>query len=298
MIDLNLDLSYLLRHFEIKTQRVNQYSNRSIEDLMEAEARDGNKKAANFDIALGNPSEIAKIFKLSDPTNRLMIIRSLSPSDLKELLKYLDNDDLVWGLKYLTKDKLKELVEALPQEELLKMVLQVFSIAQIIEQMPESELDKFLENSKIEKNDIMNVFKEMRQSDLQKLISQSLGRQTQDMGKDQILDMLNNLEDNEFNLMIKNLQTDGKKFLTFGLIQNNPKLAFELEPRSIARPFMRQDPGDILNSIEKLDKKFIIPMVEELPEQLIQVIATQIKPEVFAEILSDKFTDILKDAII
>ena len=64
MIDLNMDLTYLLRHFEISTQRVNQYSNRSIEDLMSAEAKDGNKKAANFDITLSNPAEIARISNL------------------------------------------------------------------------------------------------------------------------------------------------------------------------------------------------------------------------------------------
>ena len=298
MIDLNLDLTYLLNRFEIKTQRVNQYSNRSIEELMAAEAKDGNQKAANFDMTVTNPAEIARIFRLSDPTNRLMIIRSLSSNDLKELLQYLGNDDLVWGLKYLTKDKLKELIEALPQEELLKMVLQTFSIDQIIEQMPESELDRFLQNTKIEKNDIMNVFEQMRQSDLQQLISQVFGNQTKDMSKDQILGMLNNLEDNDFNLMMQSFQVDGKKFITSGLIHNNPKLMFELDPKSIARPFMRQDPGDILHSIEKLDKKFIIPMVEELPEQLIQIIATQIKPEVFAEILADKFSDILKDVMV
>ena len=45
MIRLEIDLSYLAKHFEIGTQRLNQYGSKSIDEIMEVEAAQGNPKA-------------------------------------------------------------------------------------------------------------------------------------------------------------------------------------------------------------------------------------------------------------
>jgi hypothetical protein len=47
--------------------------------------------------------------------------------------------------------------------------------------------------------------------------------------------------------------------------------------------------------LNDLDEEFVRPMVEELPTDLIQIIATQIDPSVFAKVLTENYADILKD---
>ena len=50
--------------------------------------------------------------------------------------------------------------------------------------------------------------------------------------------------------------------------------------------------------MKSLDEEFLIPMVKELPKDLIQVIATQIDPGEFAEILSKNYKDILAQVLV
>lgn len=64
MIRLDIDLSYLTKNFEIGTQRLNQYGAKSIDEIMEAEAAQGNTKAADFqqDVII-DPKQACKTFQ-------------------------------------------------------------------------------------------------------------------------------------------------------------------------------------------------------------------------------------------
>ncbi len=295
MIDLNLNLSYLLNTFEISTRRINEYSSKSLTEIMEIEASEGNKKATGFSSVLADPAKVAKIFQLSDAQNRYLIIRNLSPSDLQELMKYLSNEDLVRGLQFLTMNKLMELMSQVPQEELLKLVFEKFGLDEIISLMPKEELDGFLENTKVERKAIMNIFEKMREDELQKLMMQVMGTEIQGMKKEQIITTVSEMENSEFNNMVSSFNENSKRFLVANLIVNDNKLVKELSPESLIRPFALDGKEEILKSVEKLDPKFILPMMKELPDNLLQVVATQIEPDVFAEVLVDNFSDILKE---
>ena len=126
MIQLNLDLNYLTQYFEITTQRLNEYSAKSIEEIMELEEQEGNQAASLLSAAMQNPDKLAKLLQLVDPKNRYLIIRNLSENDLDKLLPYLEQEDLLWGLKYFRVDKIIEMLNKLPTEELMSVVLQRF----------------------------------------------------------------------------------------------------------------------------------------------------------------------------
>ena len=97
MIQLNLDLNYLTQYFEITTQRLNEYSAKSIDEVMELEEQEGNQAASLIASAMQNPDKLAKLLQLIDPKNRYLIIRNLSENDLSKLLPYLEQEDLLWG---------------------------------------------------------------------------------------------------------------------------------------------------------------------------------------------------------
>ena len=107
MIRLEIDLSYLAKHFEIGTQRLNQYGAKSIDEIMETEAAQGNPKAEKFENnVVNNPQELVKLFKLADPKNRYAILSQMNSSDLEYIAQFLEPEDLQMGLMFFTKTKI------------------------------------------------------------------------------------------------------------------------------------------------------------------------------------------------
>ena len=266
---------------------------------MKLEEQNGNTQVSEFAGILQNPNKVVELFRLMDPENRYMIIKNLSSEDLNKLLPYLKKDDLVWGLKYFTKDKLMELIQQLPKQELFSVVFQNFTLEDIVKLMPTDELNEFLNNDKIEKNDIMKYFNQLEFKDLMRLFSEYFGDEflTQDENAENrtmMLQTIQNLSPQDFNKFIMNMQVEDKGSLILNLVENKPELLMEFQNKSIARPMMLLEKAEILKSLNVLENELLIKMVEHLPEDLIQVVASQIDPEVFATILVDKFSDILK----
>ena len=63
MIELDIDLSYLTRNFNIGLAQIQQYAKtKSIKEIVRAEAEKGNKAAADFELeVLRDPKEVAKL---------------------------------------------------------------------------------------------------------------------------------------------------------------------------------------------------------------------------------------------
>ena len=296
MIRLDIDLSYLTKHFEINSQRIYQYAGKSIEEVIEAEASQGNKNnVPDINDVVGNPAQLAQLLKLSDATNRFMIIKNLNDDDLQKLLEYLGSEDLVWGLQYFSIDKLVDLLEKLPQEELLKLVLDKFGMEQIVAFMQTDEMDKFLTDGQVQKEDIMNFFKQLHEDQFRKLMFQVMGPQALDADRNILMQQFENLGDNDFQRAMQSFDQQGKMMITYGLLHNKPDYMKMLDNKSLARPFAFIEKEEILKSMKELDSEFLVPMVEELPKDLVQVIVTQIDPAVFADFLSQNFKDILSE---
>ena len=71
----------------------------------------------------------------------------MDDKQLEGLLPLMEKNDLVQGLNYFTQDKLLKLLEELPPEQLVKTVLELFSQEEVIQFMPEDQLDKLLTSS-------------------------------------------------------------------------------------------------------------------------------------------------------
>lgn len=299
MIQLNVDLSFLSKYFELTTSRINGYASKSIDQVMKEEEQSGNTAAAQWKTILQQPEKVAQLFMLQDATNRFLIIKNLSDEDLKQLLPYLNKKDLIWGLKFFTKDKLMDLMTLLPKKDLLSVVSQNFTLEDILKFMPTEELNKFLENDKIEKPDIMKHFKQLEYKDLQRIFSEYIGedvfKEETDENKQVILSTIENLPPQEFKKFLFGMQNEDKCAMIMGLVENKPELMLEFENKSIVRPMELLEKPEILKTLNVLNEELLVKMVDNLPSDLIQVIATQIDPQVFAEILIDKFPDVLKN---
>ena len=293
LIQLNLDLNYLSQYFEISTRRLNEYASKSIEEVMELEEQQGNSAAALISSAMQNPQKLAKLLQLMDPKNRFLIIRNLSENDLAKLIPYLEQDDLLWGLRYFRVDKFIEMLNKLPTEELLSVVMQNFTLKEIFELMPTQEMNKFLENDEVERRDVMKYFESLDPSELEEILVEQFGPQIKEKNQEEQLKFLEAMKDDDFTKMLQRMKRKDKVNLMVSLCKEKPQLMEQINPEDITRPMRTMEKHDILKSMEVLDPVFLIPMVEELPPDLLQVVATQIDPIVFAQVLIDEFPDVL-----
>ena len=76
MIELDIDLSYLTKHFNIGLAQIQQYAKtRSIKEIVKAEAEKGNKAAQNFELeVLRDPKEIANTIAERTHSNVVKVI--------------------------------------------------------------------------------------------------------------------------------------------------------------------------------------------------------------------------------
>ncbi len=293
MIQLNLDLNYFTQYFEISTQRLNEYASKSIEEIMELELEQGNDYAALISSAMQNPQKLAKLLQLMDPKNRYLIIRNLSENDLDKLIPYLEQDDLLWGLRYFRVDKIIEMLNKLPTEELMSVVLQRFTLKDIFLLMPTEEMDKFFENEKVERKDVMKHFEALDPSELERILVEQFGSVMKEKNQEEQLKFMESLKDDDFTKMLQGMKKQDKIDLMVSLCKEKPKLLEEINPECLTNPMRTMEKHDILQCMSVLDPEFLIPMVEELPPDLLQVVATQIDPIVFAQVLIDEFPDVL-----
>jgi hypothetical protein len=212
---------------------------------------------------------------------------------LGKILEKLPTQDLLSGIHYFNTDKIFEMLEELPPEELLNVVFEKFGLANIIQLMNVDELDAFFESPNVERANIEKCFKEFDKELLDKIMFQSLGMDTREKSKKEIFEHISAMDDTEFNQFILGMKKNQKQALVFGLCQNDKKLMLELDPKAITRPLLNLEKGEIIQCMGVLDPKFIIPMIQELPEELVQVVAAQIDPMQFADILIKNCPDIL-----
>ena len=159
MISLDLDLLYLNRYFNIGVDKLQQYRNKSITEIMEIEAESGNKAAADFLTQItSDPTKLVKAFQLINPRNRYLILINMNKDDLTKFIGMLEPEQLVLGLSVFTQEGLLKLMLELPTETLSKLVMKNMDTEKFLQIIPEDFLDEFLTSDKIPPSVIKYVY--------------------------------------------------------------------------------------------------------------------------------------------
>lgn len=299
MIELNVDLAYLSRYYELSTRRINQYNADDPDKLITIETMAG---AVTLDkeelrVLLTHPDKVAKILQLQRPKNRYLILKNLNERDLAKVLPYLSSEQLAWGLQYFTMEKLESLINKLPTEQVATLVFQHFGIMDVLNLMHEDKMDNFLKNEKLERKDIMKYFEQMDTDQFRQIMMKQFGASMEKKGKEDYLNILNMMDPDKFTEFLTKFERKDKMQLIAGVISINPEYVLLLENEDLSRPFMLMDKDKILKTMPVLDPEFLVPMIEELPAELMQVVATQIEPDIFAELIVQEFPDLLMEML-
>lgn len=309
MITLDTNISLLCNIFHISRQKLSdEYSGMTIEEIMKAEAAQGNVAAANFDKEiLNDPIKLMEVFKLDDVGNKFAILNNMSERDLEDLLPYLDQASLMMGLNFFTKDKLLVLVEKLPKDQLVNLTFQMFSPEQLMYYMPEEQLNKFLMSPEIDKGMMEKYLPTLKPEILAQMLEATtgmpVGGETRMDGsvsfdKQSLLGQLMSMPEDKFREAMVNMPPVNKQDFILRMTNDNPKLFMLFDSSAYTGVIgQRKNKQDIIKSSNVIEPEQLVKMLEKLPRDLTAIVLTQIDPKVFADILIANFKDILSEIV-
>lgn len=309
-IQIDVDKYLLCGLFNINAKKLSsEYDGMTIEEIMKAEALQGNKAAEKFDAAiLSDPVKLIELFELKDPSNKFAILSNMNQEDLDELLPLLKQEDLAMGLNFFEKDKLLQMMEDLPKNELVKMSFQMFSPEQLMEYMPDEEIDKVLCSDDMKKNKglEMKYLQNFKPEVLAQMYETTTGQPapTANQGtldpKPQydasaIYNQIVSLPDDKFQEAMLNIPKQNKKEFMLQMAKENPKIFLMFDSKAYTNLIgQRKEKPDIIKSAMVLKPESLVKMVSHLPKNLTAIVLTQIETSKFANVLQDKFRNILK----
>ena len=216
-------LEYLQTRLNIPDSKLQTYADKSVEEIIQAEAAQGNQAAIQLAADMfSDPTQLIELFQLADPENKLIIMQSMNSEQLEKLLPMLETEDLLQGLQFFTQDNLMDLLKEIPMEELVKTVMQLFSEREIIENMPEKELDKLLTSHDMDKELVLKNLQSLPEIYLQQIIESVTGEEAQGNAQEMVI-QIGQMGDQNYKQAIMNLQPEQKRQLTLAITSAEPK---------------------------------------------------------------------------
>lgn len=296
MITLDVNHLYLAKMFGINTSRINRAGLKTIDEFMEAEALQGNSQAARFeDEVFNSPEQILRLYQLTSPKNRFLILRNMKEEELLFIMQFLDEDVMYSALKFLSQDKLTKMVSELPKAKLATVVFNSFTVEKFLQIIPEKEMNKFFESPKIERTKITKAVDGLDQSKLQGIMESLTGQPCSHCDSREVRAKLGELDDKKFQRAVLAMNPETKAALIQGMTEDNPEYLLEFSTDAMMKPLTQLQKPDFMKCLAVLEPEDYLNMLQELPKDIMPLVCTQIDPDVFAELLSTNFKDILKE---
>ena len=298
VIDSNLEYLQNILHIS-KVTFEEKYANMSVDEIIEAEAAQGNQQAIELAQELtSNTSLVMELFDLADTNNKYMILREMSAQQLQTFLPEMEESDLLQGLYFFTEDKLMKMLEALPAEQLVNTVFQMFSKEEIVQLLPEEQLDKFLTSHDIDKNKILKHMQSIPEEYVAQVLEQITGEAQEGQDSIDLAKKFGELNPLEYQDALKAFQPTQKQQLVLSLGKEHEEWfqLFDADAYTKVINREKQQP-EVVKAMSVIDPEYIQNMITELPNDLLSIVITQIDTEKFADILMNQFPEVMAEII-
>jgi len=223
---------------------------------------------------------------LNDPDKIYNTLMTMPGSNLVNMLFFVDKDNLVMGLNFFNKDKLLNFINDLPKEQIINMLRTTFSNKNLIKQFQRSDVQGFLESSKINQNDYLKAFETLPNYTLTKILEASTGERVGNLSQDELLSKLNKLGQESFVDGVTSLSLEDTGNIAKTLTENNPDSFTGFSKEALLRPLQKMEKGEIADCMSALDTDTLIKLLGQLPNQLLAAIDTTIDPKILSILLN------------
>lgn len=298
VIDSNLEYLQNILHIS-KVTFEEKYANMSVDEIIEAEAASGNQQAIELAQELTtNTSLVMELFDLADTNNKYMILRELTAQQLEVFLPEMEEKDLLQGLFFFTQDKLMKMLEELPAEQLVNTAFELFSQEEIVQLMPEEQLDKFLTSTDIDKNKILKHMQSIPPEYVAQVLEQITGESHENMDSIDLSKEFGELNPLEYQDALKAFQPTQKQQLVLSLGKEHEEWfqLFDAHAYTTIMNREKQQP-EVVKAMSVIEPEYIQNMITELPNDLLSLVITQMDTEKFTGILMDEFPEVIAEII-
>ena len=298
VIDSNLEYLQNILHIS-KVTFEEKYANMSVDEILEAEAAQGNQQAIKLAQELTtNTSLVMQLFDLADTNNKYMILREMSAQQLQAFLPEMEENDLLQGLYFFTEDKLMKMLEELPAEQLVNTVFQMFSKEEVVQLLPEEQLDKFLTSHDIDKNKILKHMQSIPEEYVAQVLEQITGEAQEGQDSIDLSKKFSQLNPLEYQDALKAFQPTQKQQLVLSLGKEHEEWFQLFDANAYTKVINREkQQPEVVKAMSVIEPEYIQNMITELPNDLLSIVITQIDTEKFADILMNQFPEVMAEII-
>ncbi len=299
-IQVDTNLAFLQNRLGITAEIFTEkYANKSVSEIIKEEASQGNQMAiALASELLNNINLVMEVFSLANPENRLEIMSEMNDEQLQKFLPEMDKNDLAYGLNYFTQDKLLKMLEAVEPEQLVKVVLELFSKEEVMRLLPEEQLDKLLTSTEMDKGKLLEHLKSIPPEYLSQMIESVTGEEVEDADHLDMIKTISQFGPLEFKDSLMNMQSTPKQQLVLSLSKEHPEYMQLFDPHAYTNMMATyKDKSEVVKAMEVLEQESITEMIKELPEDLLSMVIAQMDTDMFAEVLMKKNPEVMAQII-
>ena len=297
-IDTNLHL--LQSKLNITSERMMKYTDKTVDEIIEAEKAQGNTKAAEFERQLeSNPNTLIQSYKLDEPGNKFNIISQIPQQKQPELLEYLEDDDLRLGLNFFSQEQLLKLIEEYaPIEEVVNAAMVCFTLPKIMEMMPDKELNNFITNKDLDPEFLTKTLEKMDPEVLAAMIETATGMPVFEEKSDKLMKMLKEMDDDTYQEALIAMNPDAKRQMVMMMYQKDEEVMQLFPADAYTSMLGTLEKNDMMPCVSAFQTESLINMNAELPSELMSIVLTQIDPKDFAKILIKDYPDLLAQIVV
>ena len=297
VIDANMAMFAERLHISA-SRMVQDYGLKTIDEIIEAEAAQGNTQAVNCAREMFNsPEKLIKIFRLASVENKFVLIKSMDRDTREEILPMLEKDDLLMGLYFFKQEKLLKMLQAVDIEELLNVVKDAFPFEQIILMIPEEDMAQFFQAKELDKyviaNELNSLPHEVMRGFIEGLTGQAFDKVEDPQG---IIDGIIALPEDKFRDFMSQIDPDVQRQLVFQITKKNDEYLQLFDNNMYVDMLSKLMKNDMVPSMIALEKETLVDMVSELPEDLMSIVASQVDTMDFAKYLIEGHKEFLEKA--
>ena len=164
--------------------------------------------------------------------------------------------------------------------------------------MPDDQLNQFLTSTDIDKNKILKHMQSIPPEYIAQVLEQITGEPAQNLNSIDLTKQIGQLNPLEYQDALMAFQPTQKQQLVLSLGKEHEEW-FQLFDNHAYTTVMnreKQQP-EIVKAMSVIEPEYIQEMIKELPNDLLSIVITQMDTEQFAEILMDRYPDLLAEII-
>ncbi len=286
MVAIDTNIFHLQSVLNLSNTRMRNYATSTVDEILEAEAAQGNVNALNYARKLYNSTdELIELFRLFDPENKYRLISEMDYQMREEILPLLDPEDMVIGMQFFTKDKLLTLLSDLEPEEMVNLMLNTFDLEEIMLMMPEEELQNFFANTEVEKKDVAKYLKSLPPELMQQLMESLTGQPSFQVNSTEIINQITSLGDRDYEAVMASIDPFILRQIIFSMSSDEPEYLQLFDNEVYIKMLSTLMKPDIIKPMEVLEKETLMEMISQLDENYLSIVMVQVDTQLFAEYL-------------